>query len=109
MLDNTDAFMDDDAEDEEEKHDNEEKQSSVVPKWQAAIQEKRRITLERVNGCGDALIAKAKVDEVEVEEKEHEEEEVGVENEEEEEEKSRSDNRTDKKKNVVRVLFGFTY
>ncbi|KAL5961142.1 hypothetical protein TSMEX_011123, partial [Taenia solium] len=101
VLDNTDVFMDDDAEDEEEKHEDEEKQSSVVPRWQTMIQEKRRITLARVNGCGDVLVANAKVDEVEQEEgKKHDGEE--------EEEKSRLENRMDKKKNVVRVLFGFT-
>ncbi|VDK22069.1 unnamed protein product [Taenia asiatica] len=97
VLDNTDVFMDDDAEDEEEKHGNEEKQSSVVPRCQMMIQEKRRITLKRVNGCGDALVANAKVDEVEQEEgKKHNGEEEG-------EEKSRLDNRMDKKN--VNTLF----
>ncbi|KAL5104041.1 Endophilin-A2 [Taenia crassiceps] len=103
VLDNIDAFMDDGAEDEEEK------QPTVVPRWQTMIQEKRRITLERVNGCGNALVAKAKVDEVEQEAVEkHGEEEAKEEEEEEEEEeedqKSSSDNRMDKKKNVTTLF-----
>lgn len=92
VLDDTDAFMDDDAEDEGEERENEEGQSSVVPSWQVVIQEKRRITLERVNGCGDALVGKEKVDRVEQEEGK----EKGG-----EEEKLKLENRVDKKTNVT--------
>ncbi|KAH9279650.1 hypothetical protein ECG_07861 [Echinococcus granulosus] len=96
VLDDTDAFMDDDAEDEGEERENEEGQSSVVPSWQVVIQEKRRITLERVNGCGDALVGKEKVDRVEQEEGK----EKGG-----EEEKLKLENRVDKKTNVVGTTF----
>ncbi|VDM25508.1 unnamed protein product [Hydatigera taeniaeformis] len=102
-MDDDDADADDDVEGEETKRETGEGQSNVAPKWQSVIQEKRRITLERVNGCGDALVAKSKVvDEVGQIENEHEEEDA--EGEEEGEMKSNSANRMDKKKNVTTLF-----
>ncbi|KAM7534397.1 hypothetical protein Aperf_G00000108765 [Anoplocephala perfoliata] len=52
VLDDSDAFMDDNTSEDLAKT------APKQPSWQITVQEKRRIALERVNGCGDKLDAK---------------------------------------------------
>lgn len=51
-MDATDAFMDEDT------NEGLEKTAPRQPSRQITVQEKRKLTLERVNGCGDKLDAK---------------------------------------------------